>query len=78
MKYKKVKKEYDGLMILNKKRKYYTFLVGEELYTEKEWNKLIERKAPWNAFYNYECNKNDTYFDFGARFETGYKHSWED
>lgn len=78
MKYKKVKKEYDGLMILNKKGKYYTFLVSEELYTEREYNKLIERKADCNAFYDYECSKNKTYFNFGARFEIGQKHPWED
>lgn len=78
MKYKKVKEAYDGIMVLNKKGKYYTFLVGGELYTERECRKLIERKAPENAFYNYECSKNKTYFNFGARFEIGQKHPWED
>ena len=62
MKYYKVKKEAD-----QKRRKDGSIYVADELYTEKEAEKLnlnTDFMQPVNI------NKNRTYFFFGARFES--------
>lgn len=65
MKYYRVKKEYDN---------YWTpvcFLVGNELYTEKEMKKF---KILPKCVIECDVKKNQTYWLFGARFctECGY------
>lgn len=66
MTYYRVRKEYDNFpkhpKILNGE-----ILIGNELYTEKEFNKLPFVYAA--AFERVEIPKNKTYFFFGARFE---------
>ena len=65
MVYYKVNKDYNGIKILSKRNLY---LVGEELFTKKEIEKLkifaIDR-----VFTKIETSKNNTYFSFGSRFE---------
>ena len=65
MVYYKVNKEYNGTKVLSKRNLY---LVGEELFTKKEIEKLkifaIDR-----VFTKIETSKNNTYFSFGSRFE---------
>lgn len=76
MKYYRVKQEYDNV--------YYSlddnFLVGNELFTEKEFygveqaflRKCRNRNSAVEKFRKMfdvvNINKNDTYFFFGARF----------
>ena len=65
MTYYRVREQYDNFP-KNPKVRDGNILVGGELYTEKELNKL-----PYiyeGAFERVEINKNDTYFFFGARF----------
>lgn len=77
MLYYKVKALYDGARVTNKKGKYYTFLVENELYTKKEYNKLLGYTGVHPLQFNpVEINKFKTYTFFGARFEEGVKHSW--
>lgn len=69
MKYYKVLRKYDNVEQLKKvngKIKYNgTILVGDELYTEKEFEKLAN---PRKMFEIVEISKFKTYFFFGARF----------
>ena len=69
MKYYNVKPEYDN-------RTRYTLrygqlvsdgiLIANELYTEKEYQKLANYSG---CFEEIDINKNNTYFFFGARFQ---------
>ena len=61
MKYYKVKKEAD-----QKRRKDGSIYIAEELYTEKEAEKL-NLNTDFMQLIN--VNKNSTYFFFGARFQ---------
>ena len=61
MKYYKVKKEAD-----QKRRKDGSIYIAEELYTEKEAEKL-NLNTDFMQLVN--VNKNSTYFFFGARFQ---------
>lgn len=65
MTYYRVREQYDNFP-KNPKVRDGNILVGGELYTEKEFNKLPFVYA--GAFERVEINKNDTYFFFGARF----------
>lgn len=65
MMYYKVKPEYDNVY-KNPKIHNGDILIGNELYTKKEFNKLPFKYA--GAFERVEIPKNKTYFFFGARF----------
>ena len=64
--YYRVRKEYDNFP-QNPKVRDGNILIGEELLTEKEFNKLPFVYA--GAFERVEIPKNRTYMFFGARFE---------
>ena len=70
MKYYRVRKEYDNFP-KNPKTRDYDILIGGELYTEKELNKLPYIYA--GAFERVEVPKSQTYWFFGARFAKGIK-----
>lgn len=63
--YYKVREQYDNFP-KNPKVRDGNILVGGELYTEKEFEKLPFVYA--GAFERVEIPKKDTYFFFGARF----------
>lgn len=65
MTYYRVREQYDQFP-KNPKVRDGNILVGGELYTEKELNKLPYIYA--GAFERVEINKKGTYFFFGARF----------
>lgn len=70
--YYKVKKEFDNKRI-HPFVKNNQFLIANELYTEKELNKLFYNglrfyKDYLTFFDKIEISKNKTYFFFGARF----------
>lgn len=76
MTYYKIKPEYDNRQVYIKHNHYYEYsgiiLVANELYTVKEWERLNKRYYIRDSKYVYdiiECNKNKTYWFFGARFE---------
>ena len=64
--YYRVRKEYDQFP-QNPKVRDGNILVGEELYTEAEFNKLPFIYA--GAFERVEIPKTKTYCFFGARFQ---------
>lgn len=64
--YYRVRKEYDQFP-KNPKVRDGNILVGEELYTEAEFNQLPFIYA--GAFERVEVPKSRTYFFFGARFQ---------
>ena len=71
MKYYRVKPEYDNLRKYNSKKALYDGIwVENELYTQKELEKLT--KAGFVVLYKYfdpvEIKKTETYWFFGARF----------
>ena len=81
MKYYRVKKEVDNYVIYTKKGhylEYFRLLVGDELLTIKEYEKIkikadlikcgYTRKSFMECFDSVDINKNNTYFCFGARF----------
>ena len=72
MKYYKVKKEYDQRTIYKYKGNYripFTFLVADELYTEKELEKIGIRKDS-RMFDAVEVSRKKIYWFFGCRFQT--------
>lgn len=75
MKYLKVMGKYDNLRLSRPDRRgcrvWDGILVGNELYTVKEWERLKER-TKMNLDYTVEpveINRNKTHWFFGARFE---------
>ena len=68
--YYRVREQYDQFP-KNPKVRDGNILVGGELYTEKELNKLPYIYA--DAFEKVEIPKKDTYFFFGARFVRPYQ-----
>ena len=64
--YYQVRKEYDNFP-KNPKVHDGNILIGGELYTEKEFNRLPYIYA--GAFDKVEVPKNKTYMFFGARFK---------
>lgn len=60
MKYFKINKESSGYRIKN------TYLVGEELYTMKQVERLGIKESLGSIV---EVNKNNTLYIFGCRFE---------
>ena len=73
MTYYRVREQYDNFP-KNPKVKDGNILVGGELYTEKEFNKLPFVYA--EAFERVEIDKKDTYMFFGARFEDDTRQPW--
>lgn len=73
MTYYRVREQYDNLP-KNPKVRDGNVLVGGELYTEKELNKLPYIYA--GAFEKVEIDKKNTYFFFGARFEDTTRQPW--
>lgn len=63
--YYRVRKEYDNFP-QNPRTHDGNILVGEELFTEKEFNKLPYVYA--GAFERIDIPRNQTYWCFGARF----------
>lgn len=63
--YYRVRKEYDNFP-KNPRIHDVNILIGGELYTEKEFNKLPYVYA--GAFERVEIPKSQTYWFFGARF----------
>lgn len=68
MTYYRVRKEYDNFP-KNPKTCDCDILIGGELYTEKEFNRLPFIYA--GAFERVEVPKSQTYWFFGARFAKG-------
>lgn len=62
MLYFKVKKEFD-----NKKKGNNDFYVSNELYTQKE---VVKNNLNLNYLEKIELPKNESYFFFGARFNS--------
>ena len=73
MTYYRVREQYDTFP-KNPKVKDGNILVGGELYTEKEFNKLPYIYA--GAFEKVEIDKKNTYMFFGARFEDTTRQPW--
>jgi hypothetical protein len=68
MKYYKIKQIADQLPLYKKSG---WFLIANELWTEKEFNKITLSDSNKNKFdyvEQIEISKNKTYFFFGARF----------
>ena len=70
MLYYRVKPEYDNARLLNRAtRAFDRVLIGNELYTEKEWERLVLRyRVSAVVCEPVQVNKHNTYFFFGARF----------
>lgn len=70
MLYYRVKPEYDNARLLNRTtRAFDGVLVGNELYTEKEWERLVLRyRVSAIVCEPVQISKRNTYFFFGARF----------
>lgn len=66
--YYRVRKEYDNFP-RNPRIHDVSILIGGELYTEKEFNKLPYVYA--GAFERVEVPKSQTYWFFGTRFAKG-------
>lgn len=69
MLYYRVKPEYDNARLLNRAtRAFDLVLVGNELYTEKEWERLVLRyRVSAVVCESVQVNKRNTSFFFGAR-----------
>ena len=70
MLYYRVKPEYDNARLLNRTTRAFDLaLVGNELYTEKEWERLVLRyRVSVVVCEPVQISKRNTYFFFGARF----------
>jgi hypothetical protein len=70
MLYYRVKPEYDNARLLNRTTRAFDLaLVGNELYTEKEWERLVLRyRVSLIVCEPVQVNRRNTYFFFGARF----------
>lgn len=79
MKYYRVKPQYDSKCLCVIKRGKYVncgdILIAGELYTVKEWEKVIKSHvfgcSPANCVEAVEVSKNKTFWLFEARFERG-------
>ena len=77
MKYYRVKQQYDNKPLCVIKRGKYIncgdILIANELYTVKEWEKVVKNHvfgcSPGNCVELVEISKNNIYWFFGARFE---------
>ena len=70
MKYYRIKPEYDNARLLNRaKRTFDGILIGNELYTVKEWEKLVLKYRVSEAVCDIvNVKPRETYWFFGARF----------
>lgn len=70
MLYYRVKPEYDNARLLNRTTRAFDLaLVGNELYTEKEWERLVLRyRVSIVVCEPVQVNRRNAYFFFGARF----------
>lgn len=70
MLYYRVKPEYDNARLLNRTTRAFDLaLVGNELYTEKEWERLVLRyRVSAVVCEPVQVNKRNTSFFSGARF----------
>ena len=73
MTYYRVREQYDNFP-KNPKVRDGNILVGGELYTEKEFNKLPCIYG--GAFEKVEIDEKNTYFFFGVRFEDTTRQPW--
>lgn len=71
MKYYRIKPEYDNTRLLNRaKRTFDGILIGNELYTVKEWEKLVLKYRVSKAVCDIvNISPKETYWFFGARFQ---------
>ena len=67
MLYYRVKPEYDNARLLNRAtRAFDRILIGNELYTKKEWERLVLRyRVSAVVCEPVQVNKRNTYFFFG-------------
>ena len=73
MKYYRIKPEYDNARLL--KRTFDGILIGNELYTVKEWERLVLKYRVSEAVCDIvNISPKETYWFFGARFEGGNNH----
>lgn len=70
-KYYRIKPEYDNARLLNRaKRTFDGILIGNELYTVKEWEKLVLKYRVSEAVCDIvNVKPKETYWFFGARFQ---------
>ena len=67
MKYYRIKQEYDNARLL--KRTFDGILIGNELYTDKEWERLVLKYRVSEAVCDIvNVKSKETYWFFGARF----------
>jgi len=71
MLYYRVKPEYDNVRLLNRTTRAFDWvLAGNELYTEKEWKRLVLRyRVSGVVCEPVQISKRKIHFFFGARFE---------
>ena len=71
MKYYRIKPEYDNIRLLNRaKRTFDGILISNELYTVKEWEKLVLKYRVSEAVCDIvNISPKETYWCFGARFQ---------
>lgn len=68
MKYYRIKPEYDNARLL--KRTFDGILISNELYTVKEWEKLVLKYRVSEAVCDIvNISPKETYWLFGARFQ---------
>ena len=68
MKYYRIKPEYDNARLL--KRAFDGILISNELYTVKEWEKLVLKYRVSEAVCEpVNVKPKETYWFFGARFQ---------
>ena len=68
MKYYRIKPEYDNTRLL--KRAFDGILISNELYTVKEWEKLVLKYRVSEAVCDIvNISPKETYWLFGARFQ---------
>ena len=68
MKYYRIKPEYDNAHLL--KRTFDGILIGNELYTVKEWERLVLKYRVSEAVCDIvNISPKETYWFFGARFQ---------
>ena len=71
MKYYRIKTEYDNARLLNRaQRTFDGILIGSELYTVKEWERLVLKYRVSEAVRDIvNISSKETYWFFGARFQ---------
>lgn len=72
MLYYRVKPEFNSMRLLNRTTCAFDWaLIGNELYTEKEWERLVRRyRISAIVCEPVQISKRKVYFFFDARFES--------